>query len=193
MERGAGWLIGAGVLALLVVCSGLGGALFYVGARRAGTERAAAEAQAREMEARARELEAQAREAERRAEEERWRAIQAERVAQEAAGGDPTSAGPLERTSAVTDVARAVSPRLRTCFERVLRTDPGATVRATMTLVYGADGALRSADATEVEVSPASLDGTAFVACVERAYAGTTIPAGPDELRVELPLVFTGS
>lgn len=195
MERGASWLIGASVLGVLVVCSGLGGALFYVVARRADAEQAAAMEEARRVEV-------EAREAARHAAEEQERAVrvmsEVERARQEAlaAAAEQQALAPgadEPRMAAVRETGRALAPRLRGCYERVLRTEPHASVRGTLSLVYGADGALRSAELVEIQASPAGLATRSLETCVEQAFSGSTIPAGAEDLAVSLPLTFTAS
>ncbi|MFN7701005.1 MAG: hypothetical protein ACK6CU_29400 [Deltaproteobacteria bacterium] len=57
--------------------------------------------------------------------------------------------------------------------------------------MYGPDGSVSRVSTQRIESSLAGLDAAPFAACVESALRATRIPAGPDEVRAQVPLVFS--
>lgn len=92
------------------------------------------------------------------------------------------SVGPV----AVRAGMMAISPAVRRCYERALRSDPATAGRANVSFTIGTGGRVTSAEVTSSDL-PASV-----TTCVERVVrdARFEVPDGDIEVRVSYPFTF---
>ncbi len=88
---------------------------------------------------------------------------------------------------AITKTVHAQMPRIRACYERVIKHDPGARGRLVMSWVIQADGGV-----DEVRVVADQVGSEQFTGCAERSIAKWRFPKSVEDVAVEgYPFVMT--
>ena len=97
----------------------------------------------------------------------------------------PTVGGSLPR-EVIARVMRAYTPRIRSCYEQALASNPTLAVKVTTSFVIGADGKVTAAEASGADRS--------LTACVASVVKSATFPApSGGSVRVSYPFSFSPS